>query len=249
MRKGGRGDERLVVDLHAVENLVALLQSAQNGNGILDGRLVHHDGLEPALERGILFDVFAVFVQRRRADAVQFAAREHGFQQVARVHCAVRLARADDGVQLVDEEDDFALALLDFIEHRFQALLELAAELRARNQRAHIEGKDGFVFQAFGHVAAHDSLCKPLGNRRLADARFADEHGVVFGLSRQNADDVSYLVVAADDGVELLLLGALHEVEPVFAQCVVGVLRLVAGHAVSLDFFQLGEERILRDAE
>ena len=41
-------------------------------------RLVHQDGLEAPLERGILLDVFAVFVERRRADAVQFAARQHG---------------------------------------------------------------------------------------------------------------------------------------------------------------------------
>ena len=33
--------------------------------------------LSPALERGVLFDILAIFVQRRRADAVQFTAREH----------------------------------------------------------------------------------------------------------------------------------------------------------------------------
>ena len=64
--------------------------------------------LEAALERGVLFDVLAVLVERGRADAVQLAAGEHGLQEVACVHAALGLARADDGVQLVDEEDDLA---------------------------------------------------------------------------------------------------------------------------------------------
>ena len=50
------------------------------------------------------------------------------------------LPGADDGVQLVDEEDDAALALLDLVEHGLEPLLELAAVLgageRARPCRA-----------------------------------------------------------------------------------------------------------------
>ena len=86
-----------------MEHLVALLQAAQDGDGVLDARLVDHDRLEAALQRRILFDVLAVFLDGRRADAVQLAARQHRLEQVARVHAALRLARADDGVQLVDE--------------------------------------------------------------------------------------------------------------------------------------------------
>ena len=37
---------------------------------------------------------------------VQLAARQHGFEQVAGIHGAFGLSRPDDGVQLVDEEDD-----------------------------------------------------------------------------------------------------------------------------------------------
>ena len=74
-RRGG--DECLVVDLDAMKDFVALFESAENGNGVFDGRLIHLDRLEPALERRIFFDVFPVLVQSRRADAVKFSAREH----------------------------------------------------------------------------------------------------------------------------------------------------------------------------
>ena len=62
--------------------------------------------LEAALQGGILLDVLAVFVQRGGADAVQFAAGQHRLQHVAGIHRPFGLAGADDGVQLVDEEDD-----------------------------------------------------------------------------------------------------------------------------------------------
>ena len=102
-------DERGILDANAVMRLVLLLQAAQDRNRVLDARLIDHHRLEAALERRILFDVFAVFVERRRADHVQLAAREHRLEQIARVHRALGLARADDGVQLVDEQDDLPL--------------------------------------------------------------------------------------------------------------------------------------------
>ena len=71
------GNNRVVRDLHAVKHLIPGFQTTQDGDGILHRRLLHQNGLEPALKRGILFDILAVFVQRRRADAVQLAAREH----------------------------------------------------------------------------------------------------------------------------------------------------------------------------
>ncbi len=72
------GNERLVVDLHAVEYFVTLLQTTQDGNGIFDRRFLDHDGLETSLQRGILLDIFPVLIQRRGTDAVQFASCQHG---------------------------------------------------------------------------------------------------------------------------------------------------------------------------
>ena len=58
---------------------------------------------------------------------MQFAARESRLQHVGGVHRAFRLAGADQGVQLVDKQDDALGARGDFLEHRLQPLLELAA--------------------------------------------------------------------------------------------------------------------------
>ena len=102
-------------------------------------RLLDHHRLEPALERLVLLDVLAILVERRRADAAQLAARERRLEQIRRVVAAFGGAGADERVQLVDEQDDPALGGRDLLEHGLQPLLELAAVLRAGDQRAEIE--------------------------------------------------------------------------------------------------------------
>lgn len=129
--EGGRGDQRGVLDLHAVEDLQAFAQSAQDGDGVLHARLVDHHLLEAAFEGGVLLDVLAVLVEGGRADHVEFAAGEHRLEHVARVHGPFGGARADDGVQFVDEEQDAPLGGLDLAEHGLEAFLELTAVLGA----------------------------------------------------------------------------------------------------------------------
>ena len=139
MRQRRRGDDRRIGDLHAVMHGVAFLQAAQDRDRVLDARLADEHLLETALQRGVLLDVLAVFVERGRADAMQLAARERGLEHVAGIHRALGLAGADHGVQLVDEQDDVAFLLGQIVEHGLEALLEFAAELRAGDQRAHVQ--------------------------------------------------------------------------------------------------------------
>ena len=89
--------------------LVALAQAAQDRDGVLDGRLADEDRLEAALQRGVLFDVLAIFVERGGADAVQLTPGQHRLEHVGGIHGAFGSAGADDGVQLVDEQDDLAV--------------------------------------------------------------------------------------------------------------------------------------------
>ena len=182
-------------------------------------------GLEPPLERRVLLDVLPVLVERRRADRVQLAAREHRLQHVRRVHRAFGRAGADDGVQLVDEEDDLALRVGDLLEHRLQPLLELAAVLRAGDERAHVERDDPLVLQALGHVAADDAAGQAFDDGGLADAGLADEDRVVLGAAREHLDDAADLLVAADDRIELALARELGEIAAVALERLVGAFR------------------------
>src|SRR3546814_11186087 len=101
----------------------------RSADRIRDRWLADEDGLKAPLERGVLFDIFAIFVERRRADAVQFAACERGLEQVRGVHRAFGLAGADPRVNIVDEQDELALARLHFLERPLQPPPQLAPTL------------------------------------------------------------------------------------------------------------------------
>ena len=103
--------------MHAVEDLVLLLEATQNRDGVLDGRLAHHNGLETTGERRVLLDVLAVFVERGRADRMQVATGERRLEDVACVHGALGGTRAHNGVKLIDEQDDLTFGFLHFFEH------------------------------------------------------------------------------------------------------------------------------------
>ena len=128
-------------------DLVALLEPAEDGDRVLHGGLADNHRLEAALQGGVLLDVGAVLVERRRPDGTQFAAGEHRLEQVGGVHRALGRAGAYDRVQLVEEEDDGALCIGDLFEHALEAFLELATVGGAGDERTHVQGDDASLAQ------------------------------------------------------------------------------------------------------
>ena len=240
--------ERAVLDLDAVVDLEALFEAPQDRDGVLDARGVDEHRLEPPLERGVLLDLLPVLVERGGADAVELAAREHRLEEVRGVGGALGLAGADDGVELVDEEDHPPVALADLVEHRLEPFFELAAVLRAREQRPHVERPDGAVGEPLGHVPLDDPLREPLDHRGLADPGLADEDRVVLRPPREDPDDAPDLGVAADDRVELPRPGLPDEVGAVLLQRLVGGLRGRRGDALAATHRdEGGEEPVARE--
>ncbi len=226
-------------------SLVALLQPAQDRDRVGDGRLADEDRLEASLESRVLLDVLAVLVERRRADRPQLAAGEHRLEHVRRVDRALRGACSHDRVQLVDEEDDLALGALDLGQHRLQPLLELAPVLRAREQRTDVERPDSLALQPFWHVAGDDPLREAFGDRRLADAWVADQHRVVLRPPREHLDHAADLLVAADDRVELPLLGELGQVAAELLERLIGALGILARDSLAAaDLLELREQLV-----
>src|SRR5690606_3536695 len=231
--EGGGGDDGRIGDLDAVVHGVALLQAAQDGDGVLDAGLAHEHLLEAALEGGVLLDVLAVLVESGGADAVQLAAGQGRLEHVAGVHGALGLAGADHGVQLVDEQDDLALVPGQVVEHGLEALLELAAELGAGDQRAHVQRQQALALELLGHLAVDDALGQALDDRGLADAGLADQHRVVLGAPLQHLDGAADLLVAADHRVELAGFGAGGQVDGVLLQGLALVLGILALHLLA----------------
>ena len=170
--------------------------------------------LEAALQRGVLLDVLAVFVQRGRADAVQLAARQRGLEHVAGVHRAFGLAGADHGVQLVDEDDGLAFVLAPA---SFSTVFSRSSNspryLAPASSAAMSSDQHALVLQRIGHLAGDDALRQAFDDGGLAHAGLADQHRVVLGAALQHLDGAADLVVAADHRVELAHAGALGQVD------------------------------------
>ena len=139
------GNDGGVGNVDAVVDFVAFLQTAQDGNGVFHAGFADQYFLEAAFECRIFFDVLAVFVQSGRADTVQFAARQSRFQHIARIHCAVGFACADQSMDFIDENQSVAIVFCQVVQHAFQAFLKFAAVFRAGNQCRQIQNQQAFV--------------------------------------------------------------------------------------------------------
>ena len=175
------------------------------------GGLFDLDGLEAALEGGVLLQMLAVLVERRGADGLQLAPGQHRLEDAGGVDGALGRPRTHQGVELVDEEDDVA-AGADLLQDLLQPLLEVAAVAGPGDQGAEVEGVELLAPEGLGHVAGDDHLGQSLDDGGLADAGFADEDGVVLVAAGQHLHDPLDLLVPADDRVELLLPGQLGQV-------------------------------------
>ena len=228
----GRGHDGRVRDAHPVVHLVALLEAAQDADGVFHAGLAHEHGLEAPLQRRVLFDVLAVLVQRGGAHQPQLAAGQRRLQHVPRVGRPLRLPRPHDGVELVDEDDELAVRVGQLLEDGLETLLELAAVLGAGQHGADVQRHQRLVAQPLRYVAVHDALRQPLRDGRLPHPRLADEHGVVLGAAAEHLHHPPDLLVAADDGVELPAPGALREVHGEALEGLVLVLGVLVRHPV-----------------
>ena len=184
--------------------LVLRTDALEDENGVVHRRSFHLHGLKTAVEGRVLLDVFPIFVERGRADALQLTARKRGLENIGGVHGPLGGTGADDGVELVNEEDD-VLRALDLVHDGLDALFKLAAVFGAGDHQGEVEGDDLFLGENFRDVTAHNFLRESLDQRGLADARFADEDGIVLRATAKNLDNAPDLVLTSDDRVQLTL--------------------------------------------
>ena len=194
-----------------VELLVAVLDAVDDFDGVFFVGRRNLDGLEAALEGTILLDGLAIFGGRGCADALNFAARKRGLEDVGGVEGTFSGAGANEGVELVDE-DDGVLILHQLFHDGLEALFKLAAVFGAGDDERQIESEDALIGEEAGNVAVGDALGEAFDDGSLADAGFADEDGVVFGAAAEDLDDALQFLIAADEGIELGIHGGLGKV-------------------------------------
>ena len=228
--RGGLDGGRRVA--HVVMLLVARDERRQDLDGVLDARLLDVDRLEAALEGGVLGEVLAELLGRGGADDLEGTAREHGLEHGARIDGALGGTGTDDGVHLIDEEDD-VVGVGGLLDHVLEALLELAAILGAGDEAGQVERPDVLVHEVLGHVAGSNLLREALDDGRLAHARVAQDERVVLGAAAQDLHHALDFLLAADHRVELALARLLGEVRRVLLERVRAIALLLCGVAAA----------------
>ncbi len=102
--------------------------------------------------------------------------------------------------------------------------------------------------KALRDVTVDDPQRKTLNDRRLADARLADQHRIVLGPARQHLNGSADFLIAPDDRIELAVAGGLSQIARIFLQRIVGVFRRCGvGGATLAQRFDGGIEVLRRD--
>src|SRR5262249_15057869 len=198
-------------DADAVVVLIAVAQTFQDQHRLILRRRIDDDLLESPGEGRVLLNVLPVLIEGRGADALNLAAGQGGLQHVAGVDGPFRSAGADQGVQLVDEQDR-VLGPADLVHDRLDAFLKLAAILGAGDHHGQVKHDDAPVAQQLRDAAVDNGLSESLDDGRLADAGLAEQHRVVLLTAAQDLDDPFNLILPADDRVELALASELGQV-------------------------------------
>ena len=218
VRQADGGFDGLVEDLHPVMFFERRGNAAHHRDGLLLIGLVDLDDLEAAGQRRVLLEVFLVFGESGGGDGAQGAAGQRGFEQVRGVAGAGGAAGADQGMGLVDEQDDGLGRGLHLIDDLAEAVLEFALHRGAGLEQADIEHPQADVLEHRGDVAAGDAQGEAFDDGGFADAGLAGEDRVVLAAAHQHVDDLADFVVASGDLVEGAVAGTLGEVDGEFLQ-------------------------------
>ena len=154
-------------------------------------------GWTAPLQGRILLDVLAVFIERGGADQRNSSPRASAGLRRLPASIAPSAAPAPRLCEARHEQDHLPVALLHFLDDSLEAVLKLPAELRPGDQGADVQGDDAFVLKADRDIAFHHADGEALGDGGLADARFADQHGVVLRPAVKHLHRPTDLFIAA----------------------------------------------------
>ena len=135
-------------------------------------------------------------------------------------------------MQLIDEKNNLAVALLDFSKNSLQTFLEFTSVLGTGYQCAHIQRINLLVLQAIRHIALDDTLCQTLDNCGLTYTRLTDQYRVVLRLTRKDTDNVTDLRITANDRIHLLGSCLAYQIFCILTQAVISCLRVITCHTL-----------------
>ena len=109
--------------------LVASFDVFEDLQRFLRRRRIHDNLLEATLQGTVLLDILSIFVERRRADALDFSASQSRLQHIRRIHRAGSRTGTHDGMNLVNEENNVRV-LRQLVQDGLDTFFKLSPILR-----------------------------------------------------------------------------------------------------------------------
>ena len=191
--------------------LVAVLKTVDDRNGVVVVWLADVDWLETPLKCSVLLDMFTVLFCRSCADNLNFSTRQRWLQDGRSIDRAFCGASANDGVNLVDEED-VILGFLQLSNNLLHAVLKLTAILGSCYQTCQVKRPNLLTAQNVRNVAGSNELSQALNNSSLTNAGISQDKWVVLLAAGKNLHDTLNLAVTTNDRVKLFICSKLSKV-------------------------------------
>ena len=198
--------------------LVALAQTPQDFNRVLDRRFADIHRLEATFEGGITLDVLSILIQSGCSDALELSPGKSRFENVCCIDGTFSGTCTDQGVHLIDHEDHIACGL-DLLHDLFEAFLELTAVFGACDQKTDVQRENALLFKNVRNITLLNPLCEPFSDGGFADTGLTDQHGIVLGASTKDLDHAVDFVVATHNRIEFRLTGELGQVASELVEC------------------------------
>mmetsp|Transcript_16123 Transcript_16123/g.19766 ORF Transcript_16123/g.19766 Transcript_16123/m.19766 type:complete len:370 (-) Transcript_16123:344-1453(-) len=195
--------------------LVFLGQSLKDGQGLFIGWLRHVHWLETAFQCLVLLDVLPVLLNGRGANDLQLATRQRRLHDVARINGTTTIScttRTNNGVDLVNHQNDLFLRVKYFLDNVLQTFLEFTTVAGTGQQHGQIKLHNALALQKLRNITCHNLLCQTLGDGGLANARLSNEHWVVLLATCQNLDGSLQLSSTTNKRIHFSFLCSLGQV-------------------------------------
>jgi len=183
---------------------IAVTQPLENLHRFIFAGRFHNNGLEPAFQCGILFDILAILVKSSRTDALHLTAGQSGLEHIGGINGTLRPAGTNQRMQFVDKQNHIRCTT-DFINHRLDAFFKLTAILGPSHHHRQVQHHDSLVFKYFRNLMLIDFLSQAFDNRGLANPSFTQQHRIVFGSTAQNLNQTFNLVGPTNNRIQFTL--------------------------------------------
>ena len=185
--------------------------------------------LKSSFQCAIFLNAVAIFVERGGTNALYRAPSQCRLHNIGRIHATRCATSANDGVYLVDKDDDVGI-IFNLFKQSANTFFKLSAVFSASHHARHIQTNNAFIEEHRRGFAFGNELSQPFNDSTFAHARFANDDGIVLFSSTKNFCYAQNLPFSTHHGVESVLHGR---------QCKVGRKTIEDG-CFAVSFSRLG---------